>query len=312
MTQSKDINRFSYSRIATFKRCPRKHHYIYVEQIETKPTAPMIAGKLFHQCIEATLAKQDCQPIYDEFKKLCQDGTLDFDYDLLEYIVTEYFRYYASEYAEEQTLLVEKEFTDKLDKNAKLDMIIDQAFRYQGLLYLRDIKTTGNSLKYEPDDVRFNQQLLLYIPYVENYLNEKVSAIQIDEVRLAKLQPVPIKNNGKPSTDKRLLSFVTYEAYYDVLCQMNLENEPEYKAIQDYLAERGHPLFNRVTVQMLDDQIVVDNAQDFLDAVKACKKDPSYRVPQPLCNYCEYKELCTLDHFSIDSDSRQAIIDKLK
>ena len=210
------------------------------------------------------------------------------------------------------TLYLEKDVTDKLDKKSTLEMVVDQAFRHNGLLYVRDIKTTGNNLKYTEDDVRYNQQLLLYVPYVEHYLNEKVIAIQIDEVRLAKLQPVPLKNNGRPSVDKKLLQFVTYEDYHDKLCEMNLENESEYKAIQQYLAERGHPLFNRVTVQILDDQIVADNAQDFIEAVKACKKDYAYRVQQPLCKYCEYKELCELDFYGIDTASRQATIDKLK
>ena len=32
----KDIKRFSFSRFKTFQTCPRKHNYIYVEQIETE------------------------------------------------------------------------------------------------------------------------------------------------------------------------------------------------------------------------------------------------------------------------------------
>ena len=192
-----------------------------------------------------------------------------------------------------------------------LSLVIDQAYRRDGLLFVRDIKTTTGNLKYTFDSVKYNQQLLLYTPFVEHELNEKVSAIEIDEIRFAKLQNVPIKTNNKPTTDKRMLSLVTYEAYYDTLCMLGLENEKEFQPILEYLEDRGHPLFRRTRVQLLDDSVVSANTSDILDTYKACKQDYSYVIRGPLCNYCSFRELCELDQHMPDSDSRKMIIEKI-
>lgn len=319
---AKDIHRYSHSRISTFKQCPLKHHYAYVEQIETPETSATIPGKLFHECVELTLKKQDITPVLNEFKKLCLSGKLEFEPDLLEYVVSQYFNYYKKDYATENTVLIEKEFTESLEEEDYLTLIVDQAYTQGDYLVVRDMKTTQNKLKYTQEDVQFNQQLLLYLPFVEDYLKLKVNAIQIDEIRLAKLQPVPLRYNGKPSTDKNLLQLVTYENYYDTLASMGLESEKEYKNILEWLQQRGHPLFNRVTIQILDEQIVTNNAIDIVNTYKTIKnlikvydkskKNPSYRVKGPLCKYCSYKELCQLDYLSPSYASREIIINKIQ
>ena len=307
----KNINRYSYSRLSTFKKCPRMHHYIYVEGIETQDSEYVIPGKLFHQCVESILRSEDQTPFFEEFKKQCMSGKLNLEPDLLEYIVTLYFQYYSDDYFNEQTLLIEKEYTDTLEGNDSMALVVDQAYEKNDMLIVRDIKTTTGNLKYTFDTVKNNQQLLLYVPYVENDLKKRVSAIEIDEVRFAKLQPVPLKNNNKPSTDKRLLSLVTYEAYYDMLCSLGLENEKEYQPILEYLEQRGHPLFRRTTVQILDDNVVAENIKDIMDTYHACQQDFKFTVRGPLCNYCNYKELCDLDQYNPDSGSREMMIQKI-
>lgn len=313
MNNDKDIKRYSYSRISTYKQCPRKHYYLYVEQIQAKQSPYVIPGKLFHQAVEYTLKGLDVQPVYDEFVSYCRTGVLDMEPDTLEYVVNLYFNYYHKDYTEEKNLMVEKEFNDDLDDEGNyLTMIVDQAFEKDNNIYIRDIKTTANALKYTMDDVVFNQQLLLYLPYVEAELGQPVNAIQIDEVRIAKLKEVPLKANGKPVADKRLLSLVTYEAYLQELQDQGLENDKEYQATLEYLEQRGHPLFNRVTVQILDQNIVSSNAQDFIAAFNSAKTMADYRVKGPLCQYCSYCQLCKLDYSNPDTQSRQQVIDRIE
>lgn len=309
---AKDIKRFSFSRFKTFQTCPRKHHYTYVEQVETEESATTIPGKLFHQCIEYHLKGLDMQPIFQEFSKLCYSGKLELEQDLLAYIVQEYLHHYAKEYANERIVMIEHEFEDDLEDDDKLVLIIDQAlYDANDYLVVRDMKTTLNKLKYTQDDVMFNPQLYMYLPFVENKLNHKVDAIEIDEIKLAKLQPVPFKNNGKPSIDKRLLDLVTYEDYYDALAQRGLETEKEFQPILEWLQQRGHPLFRRVRCQVLDQNIIASNAQDLLDTYHSAKTQVAYRVKGPLCNYCPYKELCQLDYSCPSTNERQMIIDKI-
>ncbi len=309
---AKDIKRFSFSRFKTFQTCPRKHYYTYIEQIETEESATTIPGKLFHACIECYLKGLDMQPILDEFSKLCSSGKLDLEPDLLPYIVQKYLNYYAKEYASERIVMVEHEFEDDLEDDDKLVLIVDQGFFDKNdYLVVRDMKTTLNKLKYTTDDVMFNQQLYMYLPYVENELNHKVDAVEIDEIKLAKLQPVPLKNNGKPSIDKRLLELVTYEDYYDYLASRGLETEKEFQAVLDWLQSRGHPLFRRVRCQVLDQNIIASNAQDLLDTYHSAKTQVAYRVKGPLCNYCAYKELCQLDYSCPAPAERQMLIEKI-
>ena len=314
----KDIHRYSFSRFKTFHTCPRKHQYQYVEQLESEESAVTIPGKLFHKCIEQFLNDEDMSDTINEFKSLCMSGKLDMEPDLLEYIVSKYLQYYAKDYTSEKHLMVEKEFNEPLEDEDYITLIVDQAFEKDNLITVRDIKTTQNKLKYTYDDVVHNQQLLLYVPYVENELNAKVDMIQIDEVRMAKLQDVPINNNGKPTADRRRLELVSYEDYLDVLTSMGLETEKEYQPVLDYLRERGHPLFNRVTAQVLDSSVIDANAQDMLNTYYTIKNqiDPSigvnsYRVRGPLCKYCAYQHLCDYDMHGMTTAEREIIVDEL-
>ena len=314
----KDIHRYSFSRFKTFHTCPRKHQYQYVEQLESEESAVTIPGKLFHKCIEQFLNDEDMSDTINEFKSLCMSGKLDMEPDLLEYIVSKYLQYYAKDYTSEKHLMVEKEFNEPLEDEDYITLIVDQAFEKDNLITVRDIKTTQNKLKYTYDDVVHNQQLLLYVPYVENELNAKVDMIQIDEVRMAKLQDVPINNNGKPTADRRRLELVSYEDYLDVLTSMGLETEKEYQPVLDYLRERGHPLFNRVTAQVLDSSVIDANAQDMLNTYHTIKNqiDPSlgvnsYRVRGPLCKYCAYQHLCDYDMHGMTMAEREIIVDEL-
>lgn len=309
---SKDVNRYSFSRLSTFKQCPRKHKYIYLEGIETPENEFTIPGKMFHECVELTIKGEDCTPVTDEFKKLCMTGKLPYEPDLLEYVVMKYFQYYSKEYSMEQNILVEQEFTEELDDGDFIIGYIDAVYETGGLLGIRDMKTTVNKLKYTYDDVLYNEQLLLYIPFAEDMLKRKIITKQIDEVRLAKLQPVPLLKSGRPSKDKTLLDLVPYEDYYEALAERGLETESEYQPILEYLEDRGHPLFRRITVQVLDDKLVENNAQEVLNTYKASKSGADYRVKGPLCKYCAYNELCKLDCMSPSEASREMIIEKIQ
>ena len=312
----KDIHRYSFSRFKTFHTCPRKHQYQYVEQLETEESAVTIPGKLFHKCIQQFLDGEDMADTINEFKSLCMSGKLDMEPDLLEYIVSKYLQYYAKDYTSEKNLMTEKEFNEQLDGEDYITLIVDQAFEKDNLITVRDIKTTTNKLKYTHEDVVHNQQLLLYVPYVENELSVKVDMIQIDEVRMAKLQPVPINNNGKPTADRRRLDLVSYEDYLDTLTEMGLDTEKEYQPVLDYLRERGHPLFNRVTAQVLDQAVVDSNAQDMINTYNTIKhqmdgSNTSYRVRGPLCKYCAYQHLCEYDMHGMTMAERDIIVNEL-
>ena len=313
-----DPKKFRHTRFKTYQQCPRKHYYIYKELIDTDTPATVIPGKLFHAALEAILSGEDPNPYYKEFEDLCNDGTLELDPKLLSYIVREYMKYYKDDYANERLLAIEQEYTEDLSADGDyMSVTVDQVVQNKltEIITIRDIKTTLKNLKYTQNDVQNNTQLLLYVPYVEANLNVKVDSIQIDEIRMDFLEEPPINKNGKPTADKKRLSLVTYEAYHDLLCEMKLDTAAEYQEIQKYLQERGHPLFRRITQQILSERIVETNLEDMYatyQLIKAGEKIQPYRVVSKLCEYCQFKPLCDLDRYIPNEVDREIIKYNLK
>ncbi len=303
-----DKNKFGVSRFTQFQKCPRKHSYIYSEAIETESSIYTIPGTLFHEAIGAFLLGEDMELPLDKFRKLCLSGELEHPPDLLEYTVSKYLQYYADDFKQERCLAAEKTYTEPLDDDDYISATVDEVYERDGVIVLRDRKTSLKKLKYTHDDVALNPQLLFYVPYVENDLGIIIDAVQIDEIRFAKLSDIPINANGKPSADKRRLDLVTYEDYYDLLCSMGLDTNKDYQSIQEYLQKRGHPLFNRITIQILDQNIVNANMKDMLETYTTIKQvAPAYRVYGPLCHYCQFSDLCKLD-MRFPSESEREII----
>lgn len=311
----KDHNRFSYSRFKTMQLCPRKHYYAYIEQIKTKHKAsPLIVGDLFHKALAKMSFNEDYSDILKEYNNLVTSGQIEGQIDLLEYVLSLYKKHYEEESDRERILMIEQHIIDKINKHHYLEAVIDKVVEDEetGLIILRDTKTTSSSLKYTYNDVAYNQQLLFYVPFVEKELGIEIDAIQIDEVRIARLSSVPINKNGKPSTDKGRNELVTYEDYYNTLKVMKLDKAPEYQSILQYLEKRGHPLFNRTTAQLIDRNYVDSTIQDMNDLYKLCaNKDFKPRNKGFLCNQCEYSLLCKLDYCNPSDYDREYCINKL-
>lgn len=309
----KDIKRFSFSRFKTFQNCGRKHYYQYVEQIEVEETESTIPGKLFHKAIELYLQAIDPKEPLEEFDALCRQGKLQLDPGLLTDVFNQYITYYAKEIEKERNLMIEGNIEEKLEDDDYLVMVVDQVVELDNFITIRDHKTTLKPLKYTWDDVSNNQQLLLYVPYVEDKLGIKVNAVEIDEVRIARLEAVPMNLNGKPTVDKKKLELVTKEAYMNKLQELGLDDAPEYKYVLEYFEKRGHPLFKRIKVQILDDKSVRANLEDMWNTYKTIKAAPGpARNRSILCNYCPFKDLCNLDMNNPTDVDRAIMIENMK
>ena len=283
---------------------------MYEEKIYTEGNEFLILGDLFHQCIDKATKGEDYSTVINDYETKVKIGAVSTESGLLEYVVERYLAYYdiTSEEVIGSELVLEEEWED----GDTFKGIVDRLIEKDGMVILRDTKTTLKALKYTTNQVKYNSQLLTYCSLVQDHMNVMVDAYEIDEVRLAKLQPVPINMNGKPSADKNKLSLVLYEDYYNKLAEMGLENAPEYQGVLDYLEKRGHPLFKRTQCQLLDQNILSANIQDLYQTYKSAKSGSKQRVRGPLCDYCAYQDLCNADFYLIDQDSRQIIIDKIK
>lgn len=317
---AKENNQYDFSRFNTFQKCPLKHDYIYREHITTDDVVNehLTPGSMFHRCVELNLLqptdyRKELASIFAEFNKLCLSGDLPFEAGTLLYIVEKYFEYYNSDFKEEKLLLCEHTFSETVEGTDDTIMgTIDQVYERDEVVTLRDIKTTHNALKYSYEDVKTNQQLLFYVPYAEAEIGVHVDAVEIDEVRIAKLQPVPLLKDGKPTKDKRLLGLVTKEDYEEELKTQGLFGDAAYNNVLEWMELRGHPLFKRTRVQILDGYVVDANLNDMLHTYETIKATPKgYRVRGPLCDYCPYKDLCELDMHNPSDEDREIFIEKI-
>lgn len=307
-------NRFSYSRFKTFQSCPKKHQYIYEELLEGDDNEFLILGNLFHAMLEAYYKELPLDDIRNEYYAMVDRNKVRQDRDLLDYVFKMYTEYYYGEDYNEDIISVEDEIEEPLEGDDYLVMKVDRIVNKKDsdLKFLRDTKTTIKNLKYNINDVRNNQQLLFYLPYVENKHGIVIDVIEIDEVRLAKLEPVPMTQKGRPSANKQLLGLVLYEDYYNTLAELGLEKADEYQSILDYLEKRGHPLFNRISYQVIDRNIVESNLMDMKSVYYTTKTGANYRNVSMLCQFCPFFDLCNLDKTFPSDQDRDILIASIK
>lgn len=303
------MSNYSFSRLSTYNQCPRKHRYMYEEKIYTEGNEFLILGDLFHQCLDKAYKGESFEPVLSDYEAKVKVGVLSTESGMLEDVVKRYLDYYEPD---EEIIASEYVIEEEWEDGDTFKGIIDRIVSNDNIVTIRDTKTTQSPLSYTTNQVKFNTQLLTYCSLVQENLNMVVDEYEIDEVRLAMIQPVPINANGKPTADKKRLGLVLYEDYRNKLCEMGLENEPEYAAILDYLEKRGHPLFKRTKVQLLDQNILASNIQDIAQTYEKIKLGHDNRVRGKLCEYCAYQELCNLDFYMPDDDSRAILINKLK
>lgn len=303
------MSNFSFSRLSTYNQCPKKHRYMYEEKIYTEGNEFLILGGLFHECLDKHSKGESFEPVISDYEAKVKTGVLTTEPGMLEEVVRRYIDYYGED---EETIASEYVIEEEWEDGDTFKGIIDKIVINDNILTIRDTKTTQSPLSYTTNQVKFNTQLLTYCSLVQENLNMVVDQYEIDEVRLARIQPVPINANGKPTADRKRLGLVLYEDYLNKLCEMGLENEPEYQGVLDYLEKRGHPLFKRTSVQLLDQNILASNLEDIAQSYAACKSGKDNRIRGKLCEYCPYQELCNLDFYMPDDESRAMMINKIK
>jgi hypothetical protein len=304
--------KISWSRIQKYRTCPKQYEYSYVENLEGQPNEHLILGSMFHRMIDAYYTGQESiEDIQSEYEGAIASNLVTSSPTLLKNALTSYVQYYAKEIEQENIVASEQSIIADWDNDDEIEIIADKIVERDGLTILRDHKTTTGNLKYTDALVKYNPQLLLYVSVVEDQTNTLIDAVEIDEIRLAELEQPRINKNGKPTADTRALSLVTYEAYYNTLASMGLEEEPEYQTALAYLEKRGHPLFKRVLVQV-ERELVKTNLDDVFATYKHLNADYYPRNIGRLCDWCEFKDLCRLDFYNPTEEEREIVMQRNK
>lgn len=303
------MGRYSHSKMETFKQCPKKYDYNYVQDLNPiEESIHLTVGKLFHGVMDALSKEEDPTPFYEEFAALVRSGMLpSCAKDTLEITVEEFLNFYYDVDADTETIFTEKKFEHLTDDMNVISGMFDKVYTRFGNVYLKDYKTTINKLKYKLKDVNVNSQLYLYHFVLENDFNIIPQFIEIDEVCIHPLNGVELCKDGTPTTDTRKLAWTTYDTYYNVLVDLGLEHDPKYENILSFFKERGHPLFRRITVPV--NQLTRQNVYEECAAlIKMIEVSEPYRVKGPLCDYCAYHEIC---HLELQGGS-SSLVDEMK
>jgi hypothetical protein len=304
--------KISWSRINRFRTCPKQYYYSYIEELEGQPNESLLLGSLMHRMIDAYYTGvEDLEVIQDEYESLIRQNLVTQSRTLLKSVLASYIQYYDKEIAEEKIVASEQSIVTEWDGEDQIEIIIDKVVERDGLITLRDHKTTTGPLKYTTDNVQYNNQLLLYATVLQDASNISVDAVEIDEIRLGELQEPPRNKNGKPTADIRQLTFTTYESYYNTLASMELEDAPEYQNALAQLEKRGHPLFRRVTV-ILNQELLSNVMEDTHITYTRLKENKFERNVGRLCDWCEFKDLCRLDYYNPTDEDRHIVMEKTK
>lgn len=155
--------RLSNSRINTFKTCPKKYYWIYIEDLIQKETPrPLEIGASLHDVLAFHSLKQE--------DKAVEIASKDPDVNRL-------YQAYLREYPEEQftTIAVERFFEVELSENFSYVIKGDKFIRFRQLLMLFDSKTMAadNSL-WIAKEIN-GPQIKGYIWGMQKILKEKVN-----------------------------------------------------------------------------------------------------------------------------------------
>lgn len=314
--------RFSFSRLNTFRKCPKQWQYKYKENLQDPTSEEALIGQLFHEAVEELYNPEKEKTAIQSWHNAVNEGLIEKPIGLLEEVLAHYVGHYKDSDAAEVIIGVEAKLTvdmndpEALEEGEEHDVVygkIDRIVVDQGLVGVRDTKSTVNKLKWTPDLVRYDPQILLYAAmYDEKAAASVIDFVEIDEVRIAALQEPKINKNGKPSVAKAALDLVTYEAFRAKLEELDLLDDPAYTSTLIWLEKRGHPLFRRTRIYLDDKEIMNASLIDIVATwrmVSTARKEHDYTAAFPrhrtrLCDWCGYKELCQADCFNLTEEER--------
>lgn len=314
--------RFSFSRLKTFRSCPKQWQYKYHENLQDPTSEEALIGQLFHEAVEELYNPNKEKEALNKWNDAVAAGLIEKPIGLLEEVLGYYKGHYQDSDALEVIIGVEEKLTvdmndpEQLEEGDEHDVVygkIDRIIVDQGLVGVRDTKSTVNKLKWTPDLVRYDPQILLYAAmYDEKARASIIDFVEIDEVRIAALTEPKINQNGKPSIAKASLDLVTYEAFRNKLEELELLDDPAYASTLLWLEKRGHPLFRRTRIYLDDKEIMNASLIDIVATwrmVNRARRESDYESAFPrhrtrLCDWCGYKELCQADCFNLTQEER--------
>jgi hypothetical protein len=316
----------SYSKLDSYKSCPMKYKYAYIDKLEPKvKSRSLVIGSHIHKLIEQfylqrnpeLLAKRVApdnlswrdylmQVIKPEYEKLDEDNKKElgenYINDLIK-IIGQYEFYYTNDKLEIVDLENKKQcYLGKYNnKDVTLTYICDGVVKVGDREFLMEHK----SYKTEPmtyENTWMNLQTSIYVDKLNNLEGHHIDSVLWDNIKsVAPAKPNILKSGayGKQAGNVTMFSFISCDTIMQGLdavvnAYKELLNNPDIVALEiennytNFLS-RHTTTFNKVALNNIleDSNTIIDTITN--DKVKY------YRNMGWTCNGCPFKDFCKKD-----------------
>jgi hypothetical protein len=308
-----ELIRVSNSKLKTYRRCPKKFKFKYVDKLEPRLKGVALErGSWIHELLEAHYDGED-------WRELHKKRTKDF-YNLFEEqrealgeelpseclrIMLGYLRHWKE--VDKRYRVIDSELNEfvtigKIKLQVVVDLVVED--KTTGLLWLWDHKSRA---KFETNEgMMLDPQLTLYFRALELLGYKPLGGITYNEIRT---KPPTVPRLLKNDTLSKAANIDTDVRTYMRAIRKNGLDPNDYSDILRSIARRGDDNFYR-RVNMPKDPPVVktmmremrETAQDILTAERRGAYPRTF-IPHQCKWDCEYKNLCIAELYGADTSS---------
>lgn len=298
----------SYSELRTALRCPKKHHYAYVEKIVPKKHSLALSkGSLIHECLANHLRGEDWT---DPVKKYDIDMENVFDEERQEWLklkqdVYAIMKGYLDAYREtdktKQTIHVEKAFSEDVSE-IKLHGYIDWVYKEGDEIWVVDHKTT-NTIPTIGDEYTDLQGIVYMMALMTNWKRtdnpayKNIRGVVYNYIRSKPPAKPDILKNGSISKRKIDTNYATYLA----ALKANGEDLDAYEEQLKHYQQNASKWYKRVYVPF-NRKAVVNTFSNLFKIANNLDKDYRVRLKHRCEWDCPYYELCTQEYVGNTTD----------
>ena len=246
---------YSHSKLSTFEQCPLKYKYKYIDRIipEIEKTIESHLGSVVHSTLEWI------------YKQVKENKT-----PLIEKIIEYYLENWQKNY-KEGMLIVKKELTEKDYFNAGVEFLVDYY---------------NENAPFKDGTIECEKKIEITLDEGEEYkilgfidrlvYNSETEEYEIHDYKTANSLP----QKEKVDNDRQL-------ALYAIAVKEIFGKEKEVRLIWHYLAHNKKIISKRTNEQLQQLK------KDTLDLIKKIESSTEFPyVKSPLCDWCEYKNIC--------------------
>lgn len=255
---------YSHSRLETFKACPKKFYYNYIEKpdIEIKNSIEAFMGSMVHLALEK---------LYTDLRFLKQNS--------LEQIIEYYLDCWNKKYDANKIEIVRDNYSEENYKEMGKQYLTDYYNRYKPF---DQGKTIGLEMKIP---IRFydanTDTLYNLVGYIDRLTLLSEDHIEIHDYKTNK-NP---KNQIELDSDKQL-------ALYQIAIEKMFPNVKKIDLVWHFLSANLEMRSSRTKDQLEDLE------KDIISIIKeiesAIKKEDFPTRPSALCDWCEFKSICPM------------------